>query len=114
PTQGGEKRTISAPVAQRTASQQPVPEQKPVVAPSQAAPAPVAENPVPEEAGSGQFEYVMQPDGTILKRQKTKGVKNVIIAGTGFGKGTVSRSSAIRAESSAVIEADEVEETVEL
>lgn len=63
---------------------------------------------------SGQFEYIMQEDGTILKRLKTKGVENVIIAGTGFGKGKVSRSSAIRAESSAVIEAEEVKETVEL
>ncbi|HJJ36010.1 MAG TPA: hypothetical protein O0X27_02410 [Methanocorpusculum sp.] len=116
PTQGTEKRTISAPVPQRAAPQQPMQEQRPAAAaqPVAPAPAPVADSVLPEGEGSGQFEYVMQPDGTILKRQKTKGVKNVIIAGTGFGKGSVSRSSAIRAESSAVIEADEVKETVEL
>ncbi len=67
-----------------------------------------------ESPAASQFEYVMQPDGTILKRQKTKGVENVIIAGTGFGKGRLSHSSAIRAKSSSVIEADEVKETVEL
>ncbi|HJJ38676.1 MAG TPA: hypothetical protein O0X42_00930 [Methanocorpusculum sp.] len=93
--------------------------------PQQAAPAPVPvqqqnarESPLPADdaeqtpAKPGEFEYVMQPDGTILKRpKKTSG--NVIIAGTGFGKGKISRSSAIRAESSAVIEADE-DDTVEI
>ena len=93
--------------------------------PQQAAPAPApvqpqkaSESALPADdaeqtsAKSGEFEYVMQPDGTILKRpKKTSG--NVIIAGTGFGKGRISRSSAIRAESSAVIEADE-DDTVEI
>jgi len=116
PTEGAEKRTISSPVPQRELPQRGVPQQSPEQKPVEAVQTPAsATNPEESEgAGRGQFEYVMQPDGTILKRQKSKGVKNVIIAGTGFGKGSISRSSAIRAESDAVIEADEVEETVEL
>lgn len=104
--QSGERRVISAPGGQRATAKQP--DINPL--PSEEAQA-AAES---ESLANGQYEYVMQPDGTIMKRQKTKGVKNVIIAGTGFGKGSVSRSNAIRAESSAVIEADEVQETVEL
>jgi len=61
----------------------------------------------PEEfLGPGEYEFVMQPDGTIQKRRKTKH-ENVIIAGTGYGPGHASHSSAIRADSSAVIEAEE-------
>lgn len=95
---------------------QPKPQASPAPAPVQ--PQKTRESPLPAEetetapAKAGEYEYVMQPDGTILKRpKKTSG--NVIIAGTGFGKGRISRSSAIRAESSAVIEADE-DDTVEI
>ncbi|HJJ45361.1 MAG TPA: hypothetical protein O0Y08_03425 [Methanocorpusculum sp.] len=79
----------------------------------EAKPAP-AEVPAEAEAPlkPGEYEFVMQPDGTILKRpKKTQG--SVIIAGTGYGKGHLSRSSAIRAESDAVIEAVE-DDTVEI
>jgi len=68
---------------------------------------------VPEEQlGPGEYEFVMQPDGTIQKRRKTKH-ENVIIAGTGYGPGRTSHSSAIRADSNAVIEADE-DDTLDL
>ena len=97
---------------------QPAVQQQIPPAPAPVQPQKAAESPLPKEdaesspAKSGEYEYVMQPDGTILKRpKKTSG--NVIIAGTGFGKGRISRSSAIRAESSAVIEADE-DDTVEI
>jgi len=60
----------------------------------------------------GEYEFVMQPDGTIQKRRKSK-QENVIIAGTGYGPGRSSHSSAIRADSNAVIEADE-DDTLEL
>jgi hypothetical protein len=68
-------------------------------------PVPAPEVPV-EELKLGEFEYVMQPDGSILKRRKTAD-KNVIVAGTGFSPGHISRSNAIRADSDAVIEAVE-------
>lgn len=76
-----------------------------------AAPAPVEEE-NPENLKAGEYEFVMQPDGTILKRRKTK-AQNVIVAGTGYGPGRTSRSSAIRADSHAVIEADE-DDTLDL
>ena len=78
------------------------------------APAPAAAEPAEDSVPlkQGEYEFVMQPDGTILKRpKKTQG--SVIIAGTGYGKGHLSRSSAIRAESDAVIEAEE-DDTVEI
>ena len=59
-----------------------------------------------EQLKAGEFEYVMQPDGTIQKRKKTTD-HNVIIAGTGYNPGHTSRSMAIRADSDAVIEAVE-------
>lgn len=74
------------------------------------APAPVEED--VEHLKAGEYEFVMQPDGTILKRRKTK-AQNVIVAGTGYGPGRTSRSSAIRADSHAVIEADE-DDTLDL
>ena len=96
----------------------PTPQAAPAPVPAPVQPQKTRESPLPKDdaestpAKAGEYEYVMQPDGTILKRpKKTSG--NVIIAGTGFGKGRISRSSAIRAESSAVIEADE-DDTVEI
>ena len=73
----------------------------------------VESTPEPETLGPGDYEFVMQPDGTIQKRRKTEKKESVIIAGTGFGQGRHSRSSAIRADSSAVIEADE-DDTLDL
>ncbi|MDE2533815.1 MAG: hypothetical protein O0X57_01900 [Methanocorpusculum sp.] len=70
-------------------------------------PVPVPEPEVPvEQLKAGEFEYVMQPDGTIQKRKKTTD-HSVIIAGTGYNPGHTSRSMAIRADSEAVIEAAE-------
>ena len=70
-------------------------------------PVPVPEPEVPvEQLKAGEFEYVMQPDGTIQKRKKTTD-HSVIIAGTGYNPGHTSRSMAIRADSDAVIEAAE-------
>lgn len=68
-------------------------------------PAPEPEVPV-EQLKVGEFEYVMQPDGTIQKRKRTTD-HSVIIAGTGYNPGHTSRSMAIRADSDAVIEAAE-------
>lgn len=106
------------PAAPVQAPIQPAPQPAAAPVPQPIQPQRVSESPLPKDdaettpAKSGEYEYVMQPDGTILKRpKKTSG--NVIIAGTGFGKGRISRSSAIRAESSAVIEADE-DDTVEI
>jgi len=65
----------------------------------------VTEVPV-EKLKPGEFEYIMQPDGSILKQKKTPN-RNVIIAGTGYNPGHTSHSSSIRADSSAVIEASE-------
>lgn len=109
----------------------PVPQAPAARMPPQAAPAPQPvqgrriSSPVPEPASApapveedvehlkaGEYEFVMQPDGTILKRRKTK-AQNVIVAGTGYGPGRTSRSSAIRADSHAVIEADE-DDTLDL
>lgn len=91
-----------APAMERRISS-PVPEPTP-------APAPVEED--VENLKAGEYEFVMQPDGTILKRRKTK-AQNVIVAGTGYQPGRASRSSAIRADSHAVIEADE-DDTLDL
>lgn len=68
-------------------------------------PAPEPEVPV-EQLKAGEFEYVMQPDGTIQKRKRTTD-HSVIIAGTGYNPGHTSRFMAIRADSDAVIEAAE-------
>ncbi|HJJ71079.1 MAG TPA: hypothetical protein O0X56_05400 [Methanocorpusculum sp.] len=100
------RRPVSAPAPQAVPERRissPVPEPAP-------APAPVEEN--VEHLKAGECEFVMQPDGTILKRRKTK-AQNVIVAGTGYGPGRTSRSSAIRADSHAVIEADE-DDTLDL
>jgi hypothetical protein len=59
-----------------------------------------------EQLKVGEFEYVMQPDGTIQKRKKTTN-HGVIIAETGYNQSRTSRSTAIRANSDAVIEATE-------
>ncbi len=92
------------------ASAEAVPERRISSPVPQAAPAPVEED--VESLKAGEYEFVMQPDGTIQKRRKTR-AQNVIIAGTGYGPGKTSRSSAIRADSHAVIEADE-DDTVTL
>ena len=100
------RRPVSSPAPQAVPERRissPVPEPAP-------APAPVEEN--VEHLKAGEYEFVMQPDGTILKRRKTK-AQNVIVAGTGYGPGRTSRSSAIRADSHAVIEADE-DDTLDL
>lgn len=65
-----------------------------------------------ENLKPGEFEYVMQQDGTIQKRRKTAD-HNVIIAGTGYNPSRSSHSLSIRADSSAVIEADD-DDTVEI
>lgn len=78
----------------------------PISSPSpEPVPAPEPEIPV-EQLKVGQFEYVMQPDGTIQKRKKTSD-HSVIIAGTGYNPAHTSRSQSIRADSEAVIEAAE-------
>jgi hypothetical protein len=68
-------------------------------------PTPEPEVPV-EQLKVGEFEYVMQSDGTIQKRKKTTD-HSVIIAGTGYNPGRTSHSMAIRTDSDAVIEVDE-------
>lgn len=103
---------VRHPIRRPAAAPQAVPERRissPVPEPVPA-PAPVEEN--VEHLKAGEYEFVMQPDGTILKRRKTK-AQNVIVAGTGDGPGRTSRSSAIRADSHAVIEADE-DDTLDL
>ena len=105
--QPAEKRTFSAPGAHMPPREMPPAAAAPQQSRIHAQP---AEDSVPLK--QGEYEFVMQPDGTILKRpKKTQG--SVIIAGTGYGKGRLSRSSAIRAESDAVIEAEE-DDTVEI
>lgn len=105
------------PVMRRPAAAAPAPapvQERRISSPTPApapAPAPVEEENV-ENLKAGEYEFVMQPDGTILKRRKTK-AQNVIVAGTGYGPGRTSRSSAIRADSHAVIEADE-DDTLDL
>ena len=98
------RRPVSAPAPQA------VPERRISSPVPEPAPAPVEEN--VENLKAGEYEFVMQPDGTILKRRKTK-AQNVIVAGTGYQPGRASRSSAIRADSHAVIEADE-DDTLDL
>ena len=100
------RRPVSAPAPQAVPERRissPVPEPAPT-------PAPIEED--IEHLKAGEYEFVMQPDGTILKRRKTK-AQNVIVAGTGYQPGRASRSSAIRADSHAVIEADE-DDTLDL
>ena len=105
------------PVMRRPAAAAPAPapvQERRISSPTPApapAPAPVEEENV-ENLKAGEYEFVMQPDGTILKRRKTK-AQNVIVAGTGYAPGKTSRSSAIRADSHAVIEADE-DDTLDL
>ncbi len=74
--------------------------------------APVIPDVPVENLKPGEFEYVMQQDGTIQKRKKTND-HNVIIAGTGYNPSRSSHSLSIRADSSAVIEADD-NDTVEI
>lgn len=108
-------REIKRPVPQRQVQPEPVQAKRtissPVPEPREVKHQPAEETPV-ENLKAGEFEYVMQPDGSIQKRRKT-GNHSVIIAGTGFNPSHTSRSSAIRADSSAVIEAEE-DDTVEL
>ncbi|MDR3101950.1 MAG: hypothetical protein LBU24_01745 [Methanocalculaceae archaeon] len=68
-------------------------------------PAPESDVPI-DQLKAGEFEYVMQPDGTIQKRRKTSD-HSVIIAGTGYNPGHVSCSAAIRTDSDTVIEASD-------
>ena len=95
-------------VSQRVAKPSfPVRAGTPLHAISSPAPEPVLEPEVPvEQLKAGEFEYVMQPDGTIQKRKKTTD-HSVIIAGTGYNPGYTSRSMAILADSDVVIEAAE-------
>ncbi|MDO5844257.1 MAG: hypothetical protein Q4Q53_03815 [Methanocorpusculum sp.] len=94
----------------RTVQPEPVSVKRPISAPVREVkhtPVPEPEEEIPtEDLKPSDFEYVMQQDGSIQKRRKT-GNKTVIIAGTGFAPSHASRSSAIRADSSAVIEAEE-------
>jgi len=101
---------IRRPAPAPAPAQQPAPDRRISSPVPEPAPAPVEEN--VENLKAGEYEFVMQPDGTILKRRKTK-AQNVIVAGTGYGPGRTSRSSAIRADSHAVIEADE-DDTLDL
>ncbi|HJJ42400.1 MAG TPA: hypothetical protein O0W90_03680 [Methanocorpusculum sp.] len=94
----------SKPAPKRTISS-PVPEPKIKSEPKKDIPV--------ENLKPGEFEYVMQPDGSIQKRRKTARYDNVIIAGTGYAPGHTTRSSAIRPDSSAVIEAEE-DDTAEI
>ncbi|HJJ27863.1 MAG TPA: hypothetical protein O0X70_00550 [Methanocorpusculum sp.] len=105
------------PVARHTMRQSPQPKAEEVPRRVINTPVPEPQKPAVEEVpaeslGPGEFEYVMQPDGSIQKRRKTHAA-NVIIAGTGFNPGHASRSSAIRADSNAVIEAEE-DDTLEI
>ncbi|MDR0439268.1 MAG: hypothetical protein LBH02_03500 [Methanocalculaceae archaeon] len=59
-----------------------------------------------EHLKAGEYQYVMQPDGTIQKRKKTTD-HSVIIAETGYNQGHTSRSMTISSNSNAVIEAAE-------
>lgn len=110
---------IRRPVPQAPAAAVPAPApRRPISAPvPEPARRPAVLSEAEEEAAvaklkAGEFEYVMQPDGTIQKRRKTQ-AHNVIIAGTGYSPRQTSRSSAIRADSNAVIEAEE-DDTEEL
>jgi len=103
------------PPARRTVADAPAPRMSrptpsPAPEPTRAS-APAPEVPV-ENLKPGEFEYVMQQDGTIQKRKKTAD-HNVIIAGTGYNPSRSSHSLSIRADSSAVIEADD-DDTVEI
>ena len=60
--------------------------------------APVIPDVPVENLKPGEFEYVMQQDGTIQKRKKTTD-HNVIIAGTGYNPSRTSHSFSIRASS---------------
>ncbi|HJJ44115.1 MAG TPA: hypothetical protein O0X66_07960 [Methanocorpusculum sp.] len=77
------------------------------------APAPIKPDVPVENLKPGEYEYVMQQDGTIQKRKKTTD-HTVIIAGTGYNPSRASHSMAIRAESSSVIEAVDDDDTVEI
>lgn len=67
-------------------------------------PEPVPEPEVPvEQMKAGEFEYVMQPDGTIQKRKKTTD-HSVIIAETGYNPCHRSRSMAVHADSETVMD----------
>ena len=89
----------------------PAPSPMPAPEPLRAS-APVTPDVPVENLKPGEFEYVMQQDGTIQKRKKTTD-HNVIIAGTGYNPSRSSHSLSIRADSSAVIEADD-NDTVEI
>ncbi|MEA5038184.1 hypothetical protein SDC9_31729 [bioreactor metagenome] len=113
PAHAAEPSSRITPPARRTVADAPAPRMsRPTPSP---APEPVRaaapEVPV-ENLKPGEFEYVMQQDGTIQKRKKTAD-HNVIIAGTGYNPSRSSHSLSIRADSSAVIEADD-DDTVEI
>ncbi|HJJ54072.1 MAG TPA: hypothetical protein O0X66_06195 [Methanocorpusculum sp.] len=77
------------------------------------APAPAKQDVPVENLKPGEYEYVMQQDGSIQKRKKTTD-HTVIIAGTGYNPSRSSHSMSIRAESSSVIEAADDDDTVEI
>jgi uncharacterized coiled-coil protein SlyX len=106
----------NTPPLRRPAVETPAPRMsRPVPAPAPEpvrASAPVTPDVPVENLKPGEFEYVMQQDGTIQKRKKTTD-HNVIIAGTGYNPSRSSHSMSIRADSSAVIEAED-DDTVEI
>lgn len=101
------RRSVAETPAPRMSRPTPSPAPEPV-----RASAPVTPDVPVENLKPGEFEYVMQQDGTIQKRKKTTD-HNVIIAGTGYNPSRSSHSLSIRADSSAVIEADD-NDTVEI
>ena len=101
------RRTVADAPAPRMSRPTPSPAPEPTRAAAPSAPEVPVENLKP-----GEFEYVMQQDGTIQKRKKTAD-HSVIIAGTGYNPSRSSHSLSIRADSSAVIEADD-DDTVEI
>jgi len=118
PSRPAESPSRIAPPVRRSVTETPAPRMSrptpsPIPTPEPArASAPVTPDVPVENLKPGEFEYVMQQDGTIQKRKKTTD-HNVIIAGTGYNPSRSSHSLSIRADSSAVIEADD-NDTVEI
>ena len=86
------RRSVAEAPAPRMSRPTPTPAPEPV-----RASAPVIPDVPVENLKPGEFEYVMQQDGTIQKRKKTTD-HNVIIAGTGYNPSRTSHSFSIRAD----------------